>query len=84
MFELIVLVHYLLNIYMWIIVIASLLTWVRADTSHPIVAFLLRITLPVFDFLRQRLPLQFRGMDFAPLVVIIALSILDRFLIGGF
>ncbi len=80
----ILLLHYLINIYLWIVIIASLLTWIKIDPQNPIVRFLFQITQPLFDWLKARLPLQYQGVDFAPLVVVIVLSLLDRLLIGGF
>ncbi|WP_104696852.1 MULTISPECIES: YggT family protein [unclassified Helicobacter] len=82
--ELILILHYLINIYIWIVIIASLMTWFRVDYSHPIPRFLIQVTNPVFEFLRSKITLQYQGMDFAPLVVVLVLSIIDRMLLGVF
>lgn len=71
---------YLIDIYIWIVIIVSLLSWIRAEISHPVVRFLFQITEPVFNFLRSRFPLQYQSVDFAPLVVVILLTILKKIL----
>lgn len=82
--ELIIVLHYLINIYIWIVIIASLITWFRVDYSHPIIRFLIQSTKPVFDFLNSKIPLQFQGIDFTPLVVVLVLSCIDKVLLGAF
>jgi len=45
-----------LDIYQWIIIVAILLTWVNPDPNNPIVRFLNRMTLPVWNALAAVLP----------------------------
>jgi YggT family protein len=67
----------LLTTYMWIVVIAALLTWVNPDPRNPIVRFLHGVTEPVFHEVRRRLPFVYTaGFDFSPLVVIAAIYFL--------
>ena len=70
-------VHSLITIYIWVIIIAALLTWVRPDPSNPIVQMLYRLTEPAYDFVRRYIPSTFNGIDLAPLIVIVGLNILD-------
>jgi YggT family protein len=74
--------HSLLTIYIWVIIIAALLSWVRPDPYNPIVQFLTRITEPAYFFVRRLMPTTFNGIDFAPLVIIIGLQVIDVILIN--
>ncbi|CBG39624.1 YggT family protein [Helicobacter mustelae] len=69
---------FLINVYIWIVIIVSLLSFTRVDTTHPIVKFLFQITEPVFHFFRSRLPLTYQNIDFTPLVVVLLLSIINH------
>jgi len=70
-------VSQLLNLYLWIVIISAVLTWIEPNPYNPIVRFIYSITEPVFDFVREHLPVIFGGIDFSPLVVIIAIQVLQ-------
>ncbi len=70
-------VSQLLNLYMWIVIISAVMTWIEPNPYNPIVRFIYSITEPVFDFVREHLPVIFGGIDFSPLVVIIAIQFLQ-------
>jgi YggT family protein len=70
-----------LTIYLWIVIIAALISWVNPDPYNPIVRFLHAVTEPVFGFVRRRLPLPAMGIDFSPILVILAIIFLQQFLI---
>ena len=65
----------LINVYIWIIIIAALLSFVNPDPFNPIVQFLYRITNPAYDFVRRFMRTDFNGLDLAPLIIIIALQV---------
>jgi len=65
-----------INIYIWVVIIAALLSFVNPDPYNPIVQFLYRITNPAYAFVRRFIKTQFNGIDLAPLVIIIGLQIL--------
>jgi YggT family protein len=73
------LVEYLLWAYMWIIIIRALISWVNPDPWNPIVRFLYQVTEPVLRPIRRRLPLS--GIDLSPVVVILVIYFLQRFLV---
>ena len=73
------LLDYVLSAYMWIIIIRALISWVNPDPWNPIVQFLLRVTEPVLRPVRRRLPMT--GLDFSPVVVILAIMFLQWFLV---
>jgi len=65
-------------LYIWIIIIASFLSFVRPDPQNPIVQTLYRLTEPVFAFIRKKLPfVVFSGIDLSPLIIIFGLQFID-------
>ena len=73
--------HSVINIYIWIVIISSLLSFVRPDPYNPIVQILYRLTEPVFFFIRSKMPfVLFSGIDLSPLVVILGLQLVDNFM----
>ncbi len=70
-------VDQLLFLYMAVVIIRVLISWVSPDPYNPIVQFLRGITDPALDGLRRRLPsfLWSTGLDFTPLVLILLIQI---------
>jgi len=66
---------------MWLIIIRALLSWVNPDPYNPIVRFLIKVTEPVLYFVRRKLPVYLGGMDFSPVVVLLAIYFLRIFLV---
>ena len=71
-----------LTIYMWLIIARALLTWVNPDPYNPIVRFLYNITEPVLEWVRSRVPVVFGGLDLSPLLVLLGIVFLQRFLVA--
>ena len=74
--------YYLLRsigvLYIWIIIIASFLSFVRPDPYNPIIQVLTRLTEPVFAFIRKKLPfVVLSGIDLSPLIIIFGLQFID-------
>ena len=67
--------------YMWILIIRAVLSWVNPDPYNPIVRALYAITEPVLSFLRRKFPLMAGSIDFSPLVAILAIVFLQRFVV---
>ena len=72
--------HAILSIYFWIVIGRAVISWVNPDPCNPIVRFLHNATDPVFDRIRRFLPLQFGGMDFTPIFVLIVIGVLQNIL----
>jgi len=68
-----------LTVYMWVIIIRALISWVNPDPYNPIVRFLIGITEPVLYRIRRLLPAM--GLDLSPVVAILAIIFLQRFLV---
>jgi YggT family protein len=65
-------------LYIYIVIIASFLSFIRPDPHHPIVQALGRMTEPVFAWIRKKMPFVILGgMDLTPLVIIFGLQFID-------
>ena len=71
----------IVNVYTWVVIAAALVSWVKPDPSSPIVQLLYRLTDPVYSFIRRYIKTEFNGIDFAPLIMLLALQLIDQFLI---
>ncbi len=71
----------IINIYIWVVIIAALITWVNPDPSNPIVQILQRLTEPVYRKMRQYFPTIIGGIDIAPIILILALQFIEQILI---
>ena len=74
-------IHYVLNIYMWIVVARAIISWVSPDPYNPIVRFLYLATEPVLSRIRRTLPLPMTGLDLSPIAVFVIIIFLDNFLV---
>lgn len=70
-----------LTVYLWIIVIRAVLSWVNPDPYNPIVRFLIQVTEPVLTPIRRLIPLRGMGIDLSPMIVLIAIVFLQQFLV---
>ena len=75
------LIDIVLSVYMWIIIGRAIISWVNADPYNPIVRFLYEVTEPVLNRIRRVVPLVAGGIDFSPMILIIALIFLRNFLV---
>jgi len=73
--------HSVISIYIWVIIISSLLTWVKPDPHNPIVQALYKLTEPVYNIVRRRINTTFGGMDLTPIIILFALQFIDLFFI---
>jgi YggT family protein len=71
----------LLQLYFWVVIISALMTWIEPNPYNPIVRFIYAVTEPVFNWIREHVPVVFGGIDFSPLVVILGISFLQRYVI---
>lgn len=70
-----------LTIYMWVIIVRALLSWVNPDPYNPIVQFLHSITEPVLYRVRKALPMPGMGLDLSPIIVLLAIVFLQSFVV---
>ena len=76
--SLLVLIDNILNLYLWVIIISAILSWLSAfnviNTSNRFVYSLIeachKITDPALNYIRRVLPVM-GGIDFSPVVLIL-------------
>lgn len=71
----------ILSLFMWIVIARAILSWVSPDPYNPIVRFIHNITEPVLYHIRKRLPVNFGGIDFSPILVLLAIFFLQQFVV---
>ncbi len=73
------------SIYIWILIIAVLMTFFQPNPYNPAVQFIYRVTEPVFSYTRKYLPfLVVNGIDFSPIVVILLLQFIPQIICSIF
>ncbi|MGH7821309.1 MAG: YggT family protein [Candidatus Binatia bacterium] len=70
-----------LTLYTWIIIARAVISWVNPDPYNPIVRFLYSVTEPVLYRVRRTVPAMAGGIDFSPIIVLLALFFLQSFLV---
>ncbi|PIR25497.1 MAG: hypothetical protein COX62_04970 [Deltaproteobacteria bacterium CG_4_10_14_0_2_um_filter_43_8] len=72
-----------IDLYTYVIIISSLLSWVSPDPSNPIVRILHALTTPVYAFIRRHLPrkLLYLPIDISPLIALLLLVLFENFFI---
>ncbi len=72
-----------LSVYMWVVIIAALVTWVNPDPYNPIVRFLHSVTEPVLRPVRRLIGFRLGPIDISPMIVILGIIFIQKFLIGS-
>ncbi len=70
-----------LNLYMFIVIAYAILSWVSPDPYNPIVRLIRQITEPLMYRIRRHIPTGVGGIDFAPLIVVLAIYFLQIFVV---
>ncbi|MBW2560682.1 MAG: YggT family protein [Deltaproteobacteria bacterium] len=70
-----------LTLYMWLIIIRAIISWVNPDPYNPIIRFLYSVTEPVLYQVRRLIPMKGIGIDFSPIIVILVIVFLQSFLV---
>jgi len=76
-------ISWILSAYMWVIIAAAVITWVRPDPSNPIVRFLFAVTEPVLWRIRRFIPTRFGGFDISPVILILLIIFVQNVIISG-
>jgi YggT family protein len=74
-------VNTVLTLYVWILIINAVLSWVNPDPRNRIVQFLDAATAPLLFQIRRRLPVVHGGIDFSPLVAILGIYLIQHVLV---
>ena len=83
LYALAVVVDYALTIYLWVVIARAVLSWVSPDPYNPIVRFIHNVTEPVLSRIRRALPFNLGGIDISPIIVMMAVIFLQKFLVGS-
>lgn len=70
------------NLYIFIVIARALISWVSPDPYNPIVRFLHNATDPLLYRIRRLIPFQMGGLDFSPIVLLLALSVVQQVLVN--
>jgi len=70
-------INLIIGLYIWVVIIAALITWVQPNPYNPIVQFLWNVTEPVYRYIRKYIPTTFGGFDIAPIILILGLEFLQ-------
>ena len=65
-----------------LVVVTSVLSWIRPDPRNPLVKILNAVVDPLLHPIRTVLPAK-GGMDFSPMIAILILWFLQKLLTGG-
>lgn len=74
--------HILIFVYTLIIIAGAVFSFVNPDPYNKLVQIVYRLTEPVYSFIRRRIPTAYGGLDFAPMIVLLALVFIDEFFVN--
>lgn len=73
--------HLALTLYMYIIIIRAVMSWINPNPYNAFVRFIYQATDPVLSRVRRYIP-PVAGLDLSPIIVIFVIIFLDRFLVS--
>ena len=79
--KLLSLVSWLLTLYVWIVIIRAVLSWVRPDPYSPIVRFINGLVDPVTYQISKIIPTRVGMVDLSPLILIVVIQLIQSYLI---
>ena len=71
------LVAAIINLYSLVVMAAVVISWIHVDRRHPVAVIVRSLTEPVLAPIRRVLPIM-GGLDFSPMVLLLALLMLRR------
>lgn len=72
-----------INLLLIVILLNAVLSWVRMDASNPVLQLLDRISDLVCNPIRRLFPTMASGIDFAPMIAMVALIFLQKFVVAS-
>lgn len=76
--------HIVLRLYLWIVIVRAVLSWVNVPSLYPVNFILYRLTEPVLrPFRRLFPPTRIGGIDISPILVALVIVFVDSFLVGS-
>ena len=71
--------HWLLDLYSLVVIASVILSWMSLPEDNPFVRLVHQLTEPVFTQVRRVVP-AVGGFDLSPLIVLLAIALLQRLL----
>ena len=79
--KLLSLVSWLLSLYIWVVIIRAILSWVRPDPYNPIVRVISGLVDPVTYRISKIIPTRVGMVDLSPLILIVIIQLVQSYLI---
>jgi len=74
--------HFLLMIYMWVLILRAFFSWIPSPSLRPLAVILYNLTEPILKPIRRYVPpYKTGGLDISPMILIILIVFIDTFLI---
>lgn len=71
----------IINLYIWVIIGYTLISFVQPNPNNPIVQLLSRLSTPSIKLIHRLIPTIYNRIDFAPLIIIITLKFFDLLIV---
>ena len=81
LFNLATIIGIFLTVYMWVVVVRVLISWVSPNPHNPAVQFLAKVTDPALNQVRRLLPLNYGGIDFSPVIFLLLIVFANDFIV---
>ena len=75
--KLVQLLSFLLNLYLWVVIIRAFLSWVRPDPYSPVGRFINNLVDPVTYRISRIVPTRVGMVDLAPLILIVIIPLIQ-------
>jgi YggT family protein len=73
------LIHFVADVYIFIIIIRVILSWIDHNPSNSLIQLVYQITEPPLNWIRSFVP-SLGGLDISPLILILAIYVLESIL----
>lgn len=74
-------VDMLLNVYFWIILIRTVMSWIQPNPYNPLVRIIYNLVDPVTYKISRMIPTRVGMIDLAPFILMILIVFLQRFFV---
>lgn len=77
--SLVSIISMVINIYIWVIIIGALLSFVNPDPYNPIVQIIYKLSQPAYNLI-SKIPTRIGSIDLAPLIIVLVLQFINFFI----
>jgi YggT family protein len=75
-------VNFFFSIITWMVLIRVILSWIPHNPKSPLLRILYEVTDPILAPIRRLMPKSGMALDFSPIIAIILLGFVQRFIIN--